>query len=160
MRFEADGSDWVLPAGTRLDAVEHPCAFPALVSLGATEADATVLVDLERSGVLGVASDDRELQLASLASIAVELASAPWAAEVTLVGVGRDAGLARAAGGDTVTCFADPDEALADLRRHQTRRARELQGLDLRRLRTDPERADAVAPASMSSMTRSPGPAG
>ena len=146
VRFEADGSDWVLPAGTRLDAVEHPCAFPALVSLGATEADATVLVDLERSGVLGVASDDRELQLASLASIAVELASAPWAAEVTLVGVGRDAGLARAAGGDTVTCFADPDEALADLRRHQTRRARELQGLDLRRLRTDPERADAVAP--------------
>ena len=144
--FDEEEAVWVLPPETVLGAIEHPCAFPALVSLGATDTGETVLVDLENAGVLGLAADDRELQLASLASIAVELASAPWAAELALVSVGTGSSLVRAAGGEAVTCITNPDQAIADLHRHHAQRARELDGLDLRRLRTDPERADAVAP--------------
>lgn len=134
-----DGSDPPAP-------VEHPCAYPALVSLGSNSAGETVLIDLERSGVVGVAAEQRELQLASLASIAVELACAPWAAELALISVGPDGELARAAGGESIAWLKDADTALAQLRQHHAERLRELEGLELGRLRTDPERTDAVAP--------------
>lgn len=149
-RFGGGETDWWvdLPAdgSNPLASTGHPCAFPALVSLGTTAEGETVLVDLERSGVIGVAADQQEMQLASLAAIAVELACAPWAVELALVSVGTEGGLARAAGGDTVTWLPDLSEALSDLRHHHAQRARELAGLELRRLRVDPERADAVAP--------------
>ena len=147
--FEGDQTSWWVPltaGGFPLGRVEHPCAYPALVSLGTSAAGETVLVDLERSGVIGVAAEQRELQLASLASIAVELACAPWAAELALVSVGPDGELARAAGGEAVTWLSDADAALTLLRSHHAERRRELDGLDLGRLRTDPELADAVAP--------------
>lgn len=135
------------PDGTSpLEPVEHPCAFPALVSLGTSTEGEIVLVDLERSGVVGVAAENRELQLASIAAMAVELACAPWASELALVSVGAEGGLVRAAGGDPVEWLPDRQEALTRLRRSHAERSRELEGRELRRLRTDPERADAVAP--------------
>jgi hypothetical protein len=148
--FDGDQSSWwvALPSegSDPLRAVEHPCAYPALVSLGTNDAGETVLIDLERSGVVGIAAEQRELQLASLASIAVELACVPWAAELALVCVGMDAEVARVAGGEAVSWLRDADAALTQLRLHHARRHRELDGLELARLRTDPERADAVRP--------------
>ncbi|MCW5953263.1 MAG: bacterial transcriptional activator domain-containing protein, partial [Propionibacteriaceae bacterium] len=148
--FEGDHAGWwvALPAdgSNPLGPIVHPCAYPALVSLGTSATGDTVLVDLERSGVVGVAAEQRELQLASLASIAVELACAPWASELALVSVGADGELARAAGGETVTWLKDAGAALVRLRQRHSQRRRELEGLDLSRLRTDPERADAIAP--------------
>ncbi len=148
--FEGDETNWrlSLPAdgGDPLGPIEHPCAYPALVSLGTSADGRTVLVDLERSGVVGVAAEQRELPLAALASIAVELACAPWAAELSLISVGPEGELARAAGGEAVSWLSDTDAALARLRLHHAQRRRELDGLELGRLRTDPERADAVAP--------------
>ena len=148
--FDGDQSTWWLglPAdgSNPLGPVEHPCAFPALVSLGTGSAGETVLVDLERSGVVGVAAEQRELQLANLASIAVELACAPWAAELALVSVGASGELARVAGGESVTWVSDSRTALERLRRQHAQRQEKLAGQDLRRLRADPERSDAAAP--------------
>ena len=139
VQLPSDGSNPLLP-------VEHPCPYPALVSLGTSADGETVLIDLEHSGLVGVAAEHPELQLASLASIAVELACAPWACELTLISVGTDGDLAQAAGGDAVLWLDDADAALVRLRQHHAERRRELTGLDLARLRADPERADAVTP--------------
>ena len=148
--FTGDRTAWLLDRTTdrpaALVADDHPCAFPALVSLGTAPGGEIVLVDVERPGVLGIAADNRELQVASLASVAVELACAPWAAELSLVVIGKDGALARTAGGETVTWLPDHTAALARLRRRHQERSRALAGRELRRLRTDPETAEAVAP--------------
>ena len=124
-----------------------PVAFPALVSLGVGTAGETVLVDVERSGVLGVAADHPELQHATIAAMAVELACASWAAEVTvIVVVGGDGRLVRAAGGDRVETLADGESALVRIRRRHTERTAALESDELRQLRVDPDRAEAVAP--------------
>ncbi|MEA4944476.1 MAG: LysM peptidoglycan-binding domain-containing protein [Propionicimonas sp.] len=130
-----------MPAGE-----DGPCPFPALVSLGTDDTGATVMMDVERVRVLGVAAQTRELQLAGLASMTVELACAPWAAEVALTVVGTDAGFAAAAGGDAVTRLPDVTTGLAALRRRQAARSRALAGQELYRLRIDPDRTDSVTP--------------
>ena len=148
--FTGDRTAWVVefdqPAPAPPVTDQQPCPYPALVSLGTAPDGETVMVDVERTGVLGVAADTRELQVASLASLAVELGCAPWAAELCLVVVGPEGALARTAGGEAVVWLADAEAALARLRRRHRERSRELAGSDLRILRTDPERADAVAP--------------
>ncbi|MGB7963127.1 MAG: LysM peptidoglycan-binding domain-containing protein [Propionicimonas sp.] len=123
-----------------------PVAFPALVSLGAGAEGETVLVDVERSGVLGVAADHPELQHATIAAMAVELACASWAAEVTVIVAGGDDRLVRAAGGERVETLANCESALVRIRRRQTERAAALGSDELRQLRVDPDRAEAVAP--------------
>lgn len=146
--FTGDTSAWLvdLASDHPPDAPGHPCPYPALASLGSTPEGDTVLVDVERAGVLGVAAESRELQVASLASMAVELACAPWAGETTLTVVGADGRFAVAAGDGTVTHLATVADGVAALRRRHLQRTRALAGEDLRRLRCDPERADAVAP--------------
>ena len=76
---------------------DHPCPYPAVVSLGSTVEGELLLVDVEHSRVLGVASEDAELRRSSMAAMAVELACAPWSAEASIVvcGTGRRAGSAR-----------------------------------------------------------------
>ena len=146
--FTGDATCWRVQAetGPASPALVHPCAFPALVSLGADDAGDTVMIDLESSGVLGVAATSAELQAASLASMAVELTCAPWAAETGLTVVGTDAGFAAAAGGDEVKHVGDVQAALASLRTCVAGRRDALRGTRLRVLRVDPERAEAVAP--------------
>jgi nucleoid-associated protein YgaU len=148
--FTGDTGRWLagLAPGEELplDALDHPCAFPALVTLGRTSDGAAVLVDLERGGPLGVAAETFQLQQGALAAMALELLCVPWAPELAVTVVGGDAALARAVGGDAVRLVDHLDEGLALIRRRQTERLAALAGEDLRRLRVDPDRAEAVAP--------------
>ena len=123
-----------------------PCPYPVVVSLGSTPGGELVLVDLERSRVLGVSSDDSELGMSSLAALAVELACAPWSAEAGLVVVGEEAPLVQLAGGDRVRAEPDLATAVEDLRELVQRRRTALGGRPLAELRVDPDRSDAVAP--------------
>lgn len=144
--FTGDETCWSVKVDTDEPSVlEHPCAFPALVSLGTSETGETVMIDLERSGLLGIAATSSELQVAGLASMAVELACAPWAAETSVTVAGTDGGLA-AVIGDEVTHSSDVQAALGALRKCVAGRREALRGTDLRLLRADPERAEAVAP--------------
>lgn len=129
-----------------LPSSDHPCPYPAVVSLGTGSAGEIVLVDAERSGVLGVAADEPELQRAALAAMAVELACAPWAAETTLVVVGDDAGLVLLAGGERVRRLSGVAAAAAELRRLVAERRAGIGAEPLATLRADPDRAAAVAP--------------
>lgn len=65
---------------------------PALVSIGAAD-DGPLLIDLERAGTLSV-EGDAEAVAAFLAGAALELASAPWAADTPVRLLGGDARLA------------------------------------------------------------------
>ncbi len=142
--FEGTANRWTRRLPGPLDGVDHPCPYPAVVSLGATPGGDLVLVDAEQSRVLGVAADDAELQRSALAAMAVELACAPWAAEAELVVAGPDAGLVRLAGGDRVREL-DVAGALAELRALVARRREGLGTEALADLRVDPDRAPAVA---------------
>lgn len=147
--FEGSGEVWRLSldnAATLPPDATDPVAFPALVSLGTGIGAETVLVDVERSGVLGVAADHPELQHATIAAMAVELACASWAAEVRVTVVGGDGRLIRAAGGDRVQVMNDPESALVRIRCRHAERAAALGQEELRELRVDPNRAEAVAP--------------
>lgn len=147
--FSGSDGTWRLPlddAALLPQDAADPVAFPALVSLGAGADGETVLVDVERSGVLGVAAEHPELQHATIAAMAVELACASWAAEVTVIVVGGDSRLVRAAGGERVETLADCEAALVRIRRRFSERGAALGSDELRRLRVDPDRAEAVAP--------------
>ena len=148
--FTGDTGRWQagLVAGEELprDAVDHPCAFPALVTLGRDADGAAVLVDLERGGPLGVAAETVPLQQGALAAMALELLCVPWAPELAVTIIGGDSALARAVGGDAVRLVERLDEGLDLIRRRQRERLDALAGEDLRRLRVDPDRAEAVAP--------------
>lgn len=65
---------------------------PALVSIGTAD-DGPLLIDLERAGTLSV-EGDAEAVSAFLAGAALELASAPWAADTPVRLLGGDARLA------------------------------------------------------------------
>ncbi|MDQ7991447.1 MAG: LysM peptidoglycan-binding domain-containing protein [Propionicimonas sp.] len=146
--FGGDETAWILAAAANQQlpqqGVWHPCPYPALVSLGMMPGGETVLVDLEHSGVLGVAAESRELQVSSLAAMTLELGCAPWAAEITLVVVGGDAGLARASASGTASWVPGATGPALLQHRHAARSAA-LAGDELRRLRVDPDRAEAVA---------------
>lgn len=144
--FGGDQSRWTVDVDAAPDGTDHPCPYPAVVSLGSTGDGELVLVDVERSRVLGVASDDPELRRSSLAAMAVELACAPWAADARLVILGPDAGLVRAAGAERVQEAASVDELLDGARTLLEARRSALGSEPLAVLRRDPDRAEAVAP--------------
>lgn len=151
--FTGSGLTWtlVLPSDNEelaLDpmAMDHPCPYPALVTLGRDADGASVMVDAERSGILGVAADDADLRRGAVAAMAVELACAPWSGELLLRVIGADAGLAAAAGGDRVRPSRDVAASLAELQAVIQDRRAALGSEDVRALRCDPERAEAVAP--------------
>jgi hypothetical protein len=147
---------WTVELASAIERSTHPCPYPAVVSLGTAADDSLVLVDLERSRVLGVASPTPELSRASMASMAVELACAPWSADVTLVVAGADAGLARLAGGERVQVVAGADELRELARSVVVSRRTALAAEPLSRLRVDPDRADAVAPVVLCLLGEAP----
>ncbi len=140
-----------LPAGEGLlpalvAARDHPCPYPALVTLGQTDDGASLMVDAERSRLLGVASDAADLQQGALTAMAIELGCAPWAGELHVTVVGPDAGLTGAAGGDRLRHVRDVGAALTEVQSLLDQRRAALGDDDLRALRVDPQRCDAVAP--------------
>jgi hypothetical protein len=142
-----DGTSWSIPhEQTVLVGSDHPCPYPAVVSLGSSQDGRLVLVDAERSRVLGVAAGERELGRSSMASMGVELGCAPWAHEVQLVVCGEGAELVRLAGGDRVRTQARTEDAVAQVHLLAARRRAALSTESLAVLRVDPDRADAVAP--------------
>ena len=143
----ADGDSWTIPLErTVLPGRDHPCPYPAVVSLGSGPDGRVVLVDAERSRVLGVAAGEPELGRSTLASMGVELGCAPWAQEVQLVVCGEGAELIRLAGGERVRQQARLEDAATEVRRLADTRRAALAGVPLATLRVDPDRADAVAP--------------
>lgn len=91
-----DATVWTLPADQagQLDtgtADETPAPYPALVTVGHDAEDGHVLLDLEYIGTLGLRGD-REASRATLAALAIELATSCWAddLQVTLVGAYPD----------------------------------------------------------------------
>jgi hypothetical protein len=142
-----DGHSWSISLEeTVLVGSDHPCPYPAVVSLGSSPDGRLVLVDAERSRVLGVAATEPELGRSALASMGVELGCAPWAQEVQLVVCGDGAELVRLAGGDRVLHQARIEDAVAQVHLLAGRRRSALSGGSLASLRVDPDRADAVAP--------------
>jgi hypothetical protein len=110
-----DGHSWRLDSritGDELAALagDQPPPFPALVSVGTTS-DGPVLIDLATVGSLGLAGDPDRVT-ATFQSIALELATTPWAASVDVVLVGGDRRLATLERVRVV----DPTIALDDLR--------------------------------------------
>ena len=145
--FDGDFDQWSVPLErTAVGSDEHPCPYPAVVSLGTTAAGNLVLVDAERSRVLGVAAAERELGSATLASMGVELGCAPWAESVQLVVFGDGAELIRLAGGDRVRQQQRIEDVTAQVHLLAARRRDALAAEPLASLRVDPDRADAVAP--------------
>ena len=144
--FTGAADHWEAPLDAPPDAADHPCPYPAVVSLGSTVDGDLVLVDAERSRVLGVATDDAELGRSALAAMGVELACAPWSDSAHIVAVGADAGLLALAGGERVDVLGALPDALERLRVQVARRRAALGTEPLASLRVDPDRADAVAP--------------
>lgn len=141
--FAGDADRWLAPVRPALPDSDHPCPYPALVSLGTAEDGEVLLIDAERSRVLGVAGDDEQRRNA-LTAMGIELACAPWSAETRLVASGAGAGLIGLAGDDRVQ-VAGVELALAKLRQVVARRRQALSKANLSDFRVDPDRADAVA---------------
>ncbi|MGV8907340.1 MAG: LysM peptidoglycan-binding domain-containing protein [Propionicimonas sp.] len=157
--FAAGPGHWSIP-NHRVSAVggDHPCPYPAVVSLGSTAAGGLILVDAERSRVLGVAADDAELGSSALASMGVELGCAPWAAETRLVVYGDGAELIRLAGADRVSEQTRLEDVVAQVHLLAAHRRDALAGEPLAVLRVDPDRADAVAPVVFLLLAAVPAP--
>lgn len=140
--FGGNDGQWTFDLTRPVTTDDRPCPYPGLVSLGVRDGE-TLLVDAERSGVLGVAGPPDQRR-AALAAMAVELSCAPWSADAHLIVCGVDAGLAKLAGEDRVQLL-DETHALEHLRRHVGRRRLWLGDSTLGELRVDPARAEAVA---------------
>lgn len=88
---------WRLDPTVDLDQLEElaqgqSAALPALLAVGETP-EGPLLLDLEHAGTLAVEGDPERVA-AFLAGAALELAAAPWAADVPVVLVGADPALA------------------------------------------------------------------
>jgi LysM domain. len=129
-----------------LQASEHPCPYPCVVSVGTAEDGCTVLVNVEQSRVLGVAADDSELTGSALLAMGIELACAPWSSEVRVLAAGAGSELLALAGGDRVQRAPDLRAAISEATALASERRKALTGTPLAELRADPDRADAVAP--------------
>ncbi len=141
--FTGTPRHWIAPSAPPLPITDHPCPYPALVSLGTAEDDDVLLIDAERSRVLGVAGTPGQRDDA-LAAMTVELACAPWSAEARVVVCGGASRLVGLAGDDRVH-VTSAEAALTKLTHVAQRRRRALAGHTLGELRVDPERSDAVA---------------
>jgi len=141
-----DGTSWSISLEETLLGGDHPCPYPAVVSLGSSPDGRLLLVDAERSRVLGIAAAEPELSRSTMAAMGVELGCAPWAQEVRLVVCGEGAELVRLAGGDRVLTQSRIEDAVAQVHLLAARRRAALRSESLAVLRVDPDRADAVAP--------------
>lgn len=151
--FTGDTQHWIANGCLPTDRAQ-PCPYPALVSLGTSADGEAILIDVEHSAVLGVSGSD-EQRHGALAAMAVELACAPWSAETQLVVVGDDTTLIERAGEDRVQ-VTSLIEAENRMIRDVARRREQLEHVDLATVRTDPDRADAVAPIIFCILTEVP----
>lgn len=123
----------------------YPVAYPALVTLGASDDGDLHLVDLLATGVLGVHGSTSVAE--SLSAMLVELACAPWASELGLLVVTGDPAFARAVALDTVACTDSVEKGVATLEGLAAQRGRFLTAPDAYdRSRLDPNLAEAWAP--------------
>lgn len=91
-RASGDGAVWTIPTtrlaehhlGTTGPLSEDGHVLPTLVTLGA-DGEATLLVDLEQAGSVGVSGQDASMMLQGAI---VELCTAPWSAGVDVVVIG------------------------------------------------------------------------
>lgn len=114
---------WLLD---RTDTVEQdttgPAPFPTLVTLGHTEADEVILLDLERSGTLtltGATDDVTDV----LCAMAVELSLSEWADHLDVTVVGLPHVLIKTFGGGRLHAATTVDEVLDRLERHHVEAA-------------------------------------
>lgn len=144
--FTGDAARWEASVDDPPSGGEHPCPYPALVSLGSAAGEAEqLLVDAERSRVLAVSATADELRRSSLAAILVELACAPWSAETKLLVAGPEAGLVALAGPERVRVLPGTEAGIAELELLLVQRRAALSE-PIAQLRVDPDRAEAVAP--------------
>ncbi len=114
---------WLLD---RTSTVEHdttgPAPFPTLVTLGHTEADEVILLDLERAGTLtltGAADDVTDV----LCAMAVELSLSEWADHLDVTVVGLPHLLIKTFGRGRIHAANTVDEVLDRLERHHVEAA-------------------------------------
>ena len=124
---------------------DHPVAYPALVTLGERAPDQLVMVDIMASGVLGIRDDDGRAGEV-LSAMLVELACAPWAAELDLLVVTGDPSFADAAGDGRISCGHEVEDGVATVERLVQQRARFMTGRTWDAGRLDPDLAEAWAP--------------
>ncbi|WP_342372444.1 LysM peptidoglycan-binding domain-containing protein [Propioniciclava soli] len=129
-----------------LDDPPHPVAYPALVTLGEDVGENLVMVDLVASGTLGVRSEGATLASEALSAMLVELACAPWSAELQLLVVTDDEAFTHVAGTHRVRTTTDAEAAVVEVERMAHARQGLLGDEAWDRVRLDPDRADAWAP--------------
>lgn len=120
---------------------DHPVAYPALVTLGRHDAERLVMVDIMASGVLGVREGDGAGEV--LSGLLVELACAPWSAELDLLVVTSDPRFVDAASEGRIPCNDEVEDGVATVERLVRQRSRFIaeRGWDAGRL--DPDLAEA-----------------
>lgn len=123
-----------------------PVAYPALVTLGEDERGHLVMVDLVTAGVTGIRGDVGQVAAEALSAMLVELACAPWAAELRLLVVTEDEGFTHVAGSHRVRTTRDVGGAIEQLEHLIDVRRRSLAQEDWGVVRLHPDRADAWAP--------------
>ncbi|MFD6177248.1 MULTISPECIES: LysM peptidoglycan-binding domain-containing protein [unclassified Isoptericola] len=82
---------WTAPLGTTLECIDVVAPYPMLVSIGADDAGAAWLLNLERFGVLSVAGEAQATQKLGR-HLAAELALSPWSTlvQVHTLGFGQE----------------------------------------------------------------------
>ncbi|WP_439681512.1 BTAD domain-containing putative transcriptional regulator [Embleya sp. MST-111070] len=118
--------------------------YPALVSIGQTESEEPVLIDLERIGLLRLTGDADDVRAVMLA-LAVELGSSRIADDLSVVLHGAGEGLAGVMGA-RVEHSATVEEAVEDLVAHDAFQSAALGDHSLRTARLREDGGDAWVP--------------
>lgn len=126
--------------------IDHPAAYPGLVTVGADANGDLVMADLVGAGVLGVRARSEELAQESLSAMLIELSCAPWADGIELLVVTGDDEFVRVAGGPATLTTDDAGAAVERIERWVSERRGRLHGGRFDELRLDPELADAWRP--------------
>ena len=125
--------------------VDHPVAYPALVTLGESEPGCLVMVDALASGVLGVRDDGGTGASEVLSAMLVELACSPWSEELGLLVVTRDPRFAVVASEGRVACEEEAVGGVAAFERLVRQRTRLLDDRGWDEMRLDPDLTEAWA---------------
>ncbi|MDO5535121.1 MAG: LysM peptidoglycan-binding domain-containing protein [Propionibacteriaceae bacterium] len=126
-----------------LDDVDHPVAYPALVTLGEVEEGSLLLVDALAAGVLGIRDDGQGGAQEVLSGLLVELSCARWSAELDLVAVTEDPAFVDATGEGRIVALADTEEGVRTVERLVDQRSRFLDAGAWDAGRLDPDLAEA-----------------
>lgn len=116
--WTSDGpGTWVLDRQSiaTLPTQDQMSPWPALVTLGADEDDAHLLINLEEIGTLGLVADAPEVAEEVLNALALELMTSRWGEEAQVILVGVMPDLAEALDTNRVTSATDLDQVLSSL---------------------------------------------